>query len=185
MAAQKKQNSSGSSGRTKATAKTAKSKTTKAAAAKSTTAKSKTAKPKTAKSKTAKAAALQVRSDESPWTTAELDVVRDGLLEEQSRLRAELAEIESGLQQLMRDSGEGSGDDDVDTGAKTSEREQEFTVARNARAILNEGERALQAIEDGTYGVCESCGKPIGKLRLQARPHATLCVACKQRQERH
>jgi DnaK suppressor protein len=45
-------------------------------------------------------------------------------------------------------------------------------------------EHALARIEAGTYGVCESCGKPIGKARLQAFPRATLCVACKQRQER-
>lgn len=171
MAAQKKQVSARSADRKKATT------TTKAA--KKTTARSAT------RSTTAKAAALQVRADESPWTSAELDVVRDGLLEEQTRLEAELAGIESGLQQLMRDSGEGSGDDDVDAGAKTSEREQEFTVARNSRTILEEGAKALRAIEDGTYGVCEICGKPIGKLRLQARPRAILCVTCKQQQERH
>ena len=39
-------------------------------------------------------------------------------------------------------------------------------------------------LNDGTYGVCERCGKPIGKLRLQAFPRATLCVSCKQLEER-
>ncbi|MBN9325656.1 MAG: TraR/DksA family transcriptional regulator, partial [Cellulomonas sp.] len=39
-------------------------------------------------------------------------------------------------------------------------------------------------IAAGTYGACESCGKPIGKARLQAFPRATLCVECKQREER-
>jgi RNA polymerase-binding transcription factor DksA len=46
------------------------------------------------------------------------------------------------------------------------------------------GERALDRIDAGIYGVCESCGQPIGKARLLAFPRATLCVACKQRQER-
>ncbi len=45
-------------------------------------------------------------------------------------------------------------------------------------------DRALARIEDGTYGVCESCGQPIGKLRLMAFPRATLCMTCKQREER-
>ncbi|WKV16539.1 TraR/DksA C4-type zinc finger protein [Janibacter limosus] len=44
--------------------------------------------------------------------------------------------------------------------------------------------RALARLEDGTYGTCESCGNPIGKLRLQAYPRATLCMTCKSQQER-
>jgi len=45
-------------------------------------------------------------------------------------------------------------------------------------------ERALQRLDTGTYGTCENCGNPIGKARLQAFPRATLCVSCKQREER-
>ena len=45
-------------------------------------------------------------------------------------------------------------------------------------------DEALRRIDAGTYGVCESCGQPIGKARLQAFPRATLCVSCKQREER-
>ncbi len=84
----------------------------------------------------------------------------------------------------MRDSGDGAGDDQADAGAKTFEREQEISVANNSREMLEQTERALARIDDGTYGVCEICGNPIGKLRLQAFPRATLCVADKQRQER-
>jgi RNA polymerase-binding transcription factor DksA len=50
--------------------------------------------------------------------------------------------------------------------------------------MLLQAERALAKIADSTYGVCESCGNPIGKMRLQAFPRATLCMSCKQRQER-
>ena len=45
-------------------------------------------------------------------------------------------------------------------------------------------DRALARIDDGTYGVCESCGNAIGKMRLMAFPRATLCLTCKQREER-
>jgi RNA polymerase-binding protein DksA len=197
MAAKKTQDSARSAAK-KATSASTKT-TTSAANGRSSTAKTSTAKKSPAKKSAAKAAAkapakksaskkaaaLQVRSDESPWTSAELEAVRAELLDEQTRLHGELAAIEQDIQQLMRDSGDGSGDDEVDTGAKTSEREQEFTVARNSKALLEQGERALHAIEDGTYGVCENCGKPIGKLRMQAQPRATLCVTCKQQQERH
>ena len=62
--------------------------------------------------------------------------------------------------------------------------ELEFALTQNAQDLLDQGERALDRIDAGTYGVCESCGQPIGKARLLAFPRATLCVACKQRQER-
>jgi RNA polymerase-binding protein DksA len=125
-----------------------------------------------------------VREDESPWTAAELDEVRTALEDEVSRLSGEISVAETGLQDLLRDSGDGAGDDQADAGAKTFEREQEISLANNSREMLRQTERALARIADGTYGVCESCGNPIGKLRLQFFPRATLCVTCKQRQER-
>ena len=59
-----------------------------------------------------------------------------------------------------------------------------MSIAANARDMLVQSERALARIAAGTYGVCESCGEAIGKARLQAFPRATLCVTCKQREER-
>ena len=56
--------------------------------------------------------------------------------------------------------------------------------ADNAREMLRQNEHALERLDDGTYGICESCGQPIGKLRLQAAPRATLCMPCKQKEER-
>jgi RNA polymerase-binding transcription factor DksA len=50
--------------------------------------------------------------------------------------------------------------------------------------MLQQSLHALERIADKTYGTCESCGNPIGKLRLQAFPRATLCMSCKQKQER-
>jgi RNA polymerase-binding transcription factor DksA len=59
--------------------------------------------------------------------------------------------------------------------------EEPWTTAQD---LLDQGERALGRIDAGTYGVCESCGQPMGKARLLAFPRATLCVACQQHQER-
>ncbi|HSN07288.1 MAG TPA: TraR/DksA C4-type zinc finger protein [Candidatus Angelobacter sp.] len=59
-----------------------------------------------------------------------------------------------------------------------------MSLANNARELLLQNERALARLEDGTYGICERCGRPIGKLRLQAFPRVTLCVSCKQLEER-
>ena len=127
---------------------------------------------------------LVVREDESPWTKSELKGVRKELEAEVTRLREEIEVAEYELVDLMRDHADGAGDDQADQGAKTFEREQEITLANNARAMLVQNLHALERLEDGTYGQCESCGNPIGKLRLQAYPRATLCVACKTKQER-
>jgi RNA polymerase-binding protein DksA len=101
-----------------------------------------------------------------------------------ARLSIEIDVAASELQQLLRDSGEGTGDDQADAGAKTFEREQEITLANNSRGMLEQSLRALARLDDGSYGACESCGRPVGKMRLQAFPRATLCVSCKQLQER-
>ena len=137
-----------------------------------------------AKNAAAPASALAVRAEEEPWTAAELDAVRAELEEDVSRLRAEISAAEIDLVGLMRDAGDGSGDDQADAGAKTFEREQEISVANNSREMLDQSEHALGRLIDGSYGICESCGNPIGKLRLQAFPRATLCLTCKQKQER-
>ena len=121
-----------------------------------------------------------MREDESPWTKAELAGVRTELDTEIARLHHQIAEAEEGIADLLRDSGDGAGDDQADAGTKTFEREHEMSLANNARELLLQNERALERLEDGTYGICERCGKPIGKLRLQAFPRATLCVSCKQ-----
>ena len=131
------------------------------------------------------AAGLPVRPGEEPWTSAELEQVRAELETEVATLRADVARAAYGIAEGLNGSVRDAGDDDADTGSKAFERERELALTQNARALLDQGERALSRIDAGTYGVCESCGQPIGKARLQAFPQATLCVTCKQRQERH
>jgi DnaK suppressor protein len=127
---------------------------------------------------------LAVKADEKPWTAAELAEVRGELNTDRERLRSELNLAEHELHDLMRDAGDGAGNDQADVGSTTFERDHEMSLANNAREMLAQTERALGRIEDGTYGVCESCGEPIGKMRLMAFPRATLCLSCKQREER-
>ena len=130
------------------------------------------------------AASLPVRPGEKPWTEAELEKVRKQLQDEIAGLRAEIADAESQIAERLGDAVGDAGDDQADAGAKTFQREHELALTQNARDLLELSERAVGRIEAGTFGVCESCGQPIGKARLQAFPRATLCVTCKQREER-
>ena len=133
----------------------------------------------------ASAADLPVRAGEEPWSTDELGEVRAQLESEAADLRAEIEEAESQIAERLTNSVQDAGDDEADTGSKVYEREQELATIQRARDLLDQTNRALERIETGTYGACESCGKSIGKARLMAYPRATLCVACKQREERH
>ncbi|MFE9818025.1 TraR/DksA C4-type zinc finger protein [Streptomyces sp. NBC_00236] len=127
---------------------------------------------------------LAVRPGEDPWTPEEVAAARTELTGEITRLRNELEASGLALAGLMRDSGDGAGDDEADTGTKNITREHEMSLAANAQEMLEQTERALARLDAGTYGLCEICGNPIGKARMQAFPRATLCVEDKQKQER-
>jgi RNA polymerase-binding protein DksA len=144
----------------------------------------KTAVPKARLAAAAGPGELAVRPGEDPWTPEEVEEARTELQSEAARLSEEITSTEQALAGLMRDSGDGAGDDQADTGTKNITRESEMALAANAREMLIQTERALGKLDAGTYGLCENCGNPIGKARMQAFPRATLCVECKQKQER-
>jgi RNA polymerase-binding protein DksA len=120
---------------------------------------------------------------QAPWTDQELDEFRAALVTDITRLREELNMGQADLAEMLAH-GDGAGDDQADAGAKTLDREQEMSVAANARELLDQSTHALQRLENGTYGRCESCGTVIPAPRLRAFPRATLCIACKQAEER-
>jgi hypothetical protein len=118
------------------------------------------------------------------WTATELKAMRSELSKDLIRLREELAEVESGMEDLINAEGMGAGDDQADAGTKTFEREHEMSLVYNARDMVVQTERALERIDNKTYGRCEECENSIGKARLQVFPRATLCMSCKQKEER-
>ncbi len=141
---------------------------------------------KVAPLKPIKAAPTPVTADanEAPWTAAELKSIRAEIASDLERLRHELALVEAEMDDLIADSGEGAGDDQADSGTKTFEREHEMSLVINARDMVLQTERALERIDAKSYGNCEDCGAAIGKARLQVFPRATLCMICKQKEER-
>ena len=127
---------------------------------------------------------LPVRPGEDPWTKAELNEVKAALTEDIARFESQIEISTAELVGLLRDGNEGAGRDPADVGSANFERDAEMSLANNAREMLDQSRLALRHIELGTYGSCDNCGQPIGKGRLQAFPRATLCVTCKQREER-
>ncbi|WP_028708202.1 TraR/DksA family transcriptional regulator [Propionicicella superfundia] len=133
---------------------------------------------------TSAAESFPVAEGEDPWTPEEIAEVRAELMAEHERMSNALHVAEAGLQDLLLDASDGAGRDPADVGSSNFERDQEMSLAANAREMLDQVELALHRIDTGQYGLCESCGKPIGKGRLQVFPRATMCVACKLREER-
>ena len=116
-----------------------------------------------------------------------LGTIRKRLMEQREELQNQLAAIEESATGLSQSemSGEVSYDEDfADAGSFTFEREKEFSIANNVTDLRTKTDRALHRIEEGSYGICESCGQPIEPARLKALPHVTLCLKCKKAEER-
>jgi RNA polymerase-binding protein DksA len=71
-----------------------------------------------------------------------------------------------------------------DTATATLDREIDYSLEENSEHVLRAIDAALQRIEDGTFGICETCGQPISEERLEAIPYATQCIDCRRKGER-
>jgi DnaK suppressor protein len=115
------------------------------------------------------------------------EALKRRLLEERKRLTREIDELDADLSESLEDSSEESPYDQhmAETAAVTLDREIDLTLQENVRAALTQIDRALHKLENGSYGLCDKCGKPIGEGRLSIAPFATLCVDCKRLDERN
>ncbi len=71
------------------------------------------------------------------------------------------------------------GDGFADAGAATAERTEVLGLVESLKGQLSSVEKALLKIDNGSYGSCDNCGKPIPPERLEARPASVLCIDCK------
>ncbi len=118
----------------------------------------------------------------------ETDRFRGALLERREQLQGTIKHHDIGGASLLDESGEltsSSADNHLaDTASETFERELDEGLEEDAERQLHEVEAALERIENGSYGTCETCGKPIPEARLEAIPWATHCVEDARKQGR-
>jgi RNA polymerase-binding protein DksA len=120
-------------------------------------------------------------------TAGEVEDLRESLLKEQQELRSQLAELESSTfaDSQSEITGETAFDEEyADAGTATFERERDLSLENNVRDLLEKIEKALSRMDEGTFGLCERCGKPIEKARIKALPYANLCIKDKQAETR-
>ena len=123
----------------------------------------------------------------STLSEKEMEELRERLVAERRDLEAQHAGIEeSTFSSNQSDlTGETGFDEEyADSGTATFERERDLSLVNNLRDLMEKIDKALARIDEGTYGLCERCGKPIEKARLKALPYANLCLKDKQAEER-
>jgi len=118
-----------------------------------------------------------------PAGPVDQDDVRSVLRGMVLELTTEYEETTAAIAELGR-TGDRDGDDEIDTGAKTSEREHQLSLVATIRERLAQVQRALERLDAGSYGTCETCQQPITVERLAVFPSATACVDCKRADER-
>jgi DnaK suppressor protein len=87
------------------------------------------------------------------------------------------------VEEMTESEGKNSFPDPTDRASMESDRNFELRIRDRERKLINKIRKALEKVEDGTFGFCEVCGEPIEFKRLEARPVTTLCIDCKTSSE--
>jgi RNA polymerase-binding protein DksA len=119
-------------------------------------------------------------------TAIDTERFRTRLLDERKRVREALDYLHQENQGLLQDEREEIQSDNHpgDSATTTFDRELDSTLEENEGRVLEAIDAALKRIDDGTYGTCVTCGKPVGEERLEALPWTTQCIDCKRKAER-
>ncbi len=103
------------------------------------------------------------------------------LLHEQMRMLLDEAKVTvEGMHEAVKDSYA----DPTDRALLESSRNNALRMRDRERKLITKVQEAIDRIDEGTFGICEECGDEIGEERLRARPVTTLCIECKEEQER-
>ncbi len=118
--------------------------------------------------------------------TIDTEHFRKRLLEDRARVQEALdylhednpGSMEDETQEIQSDNHPG------DVATITHDREIDYTLEENEERVLAAIDGALKRIDEGTFGICRTCGQPIAVERLEALPYTTQCIDCKRKEER-
>jgi RNA polymerase-binding protein DksA len=108
------------------------------------------------------------------------DAVRAKLESEKKRIQNELAQLATSQPADERREGSPFGKREEEA-TESMEFEKRLALENRLKTLLAEVDRALQKLDNGSYGVCDVCGLPIDPARLEALPQAILCMSCRQK----
>ena len=100
-----------------------------------------------------------------------------------TQLERQLRDLQTDFGKEMQNMGSPALADINDQATLESERSFELRIKDRERKLIGKVQEALKKIGDGSYGICDSCGEPIGVKRLQARPVTSFCINCKSEME--
>ena len=117
---------------------------------------------------------------------ADTETNRTRLLDERQRVVAALDYLHEENAGSLREESEEApiGDNLGETATVTLDRQMDYSLEEASNHVLAAIDAALERLDAGTYGICTTCGKPIGDDRLEAIPYAAQCIACRSREER-
>lgn len=113
--------------------------------------------------------------------------MRAALEERKSEIEREVDSMDAEIRSIGEEQGEekgGLGNHFAEDGSNVMEAERLSTINLDLRDILNQVNSALERMDDGTFGTCQRCGKPIGEERLEAFPYVRFCIGCQALSER-
>jgi RNA polymerase-binding protein DksA len=119
-------------------------------------------------------------------TTIDTELFRKRLIEERKRVQEAIDYLHEENPGSIQDETQDSTADNHpgDMATVTFDRELDYTLEENEGRLLQAIDAALTRMDDGSYGACVSCGRPIGAERLEALPWTTQCIDCKRKEER-
>jgi RNA polymerase-binding protein DksA len=119
-------------------------------------------------------------------TTSDTKHFRSRLLEERKRVKEAIDYLHEENPGSVQDEAQDSTADNhpADVATVTFDRELDYSLEENEERLLEAIDAALGRIDDGTYGICRTCGQAIGEERLEALPWTTQCIDCKRKEER-
>jgi RNA polymerase-binding protein DksA len=119
--------------------------------------------------------------------SVDVERFRTSLLDERRRVEQAIEYLHQETPGSLEDETEeifGTNDNHLgDAASGTLDREIDYTLEEHSEQVLAAIDGALNRIENGTYGICTTCGQTIAAERLEAVPWATLCIDCKRKEE--